>query len=167
MEFVKAVPSDITEIMPLVNEAVSFMNASGNFQWDTGYPSQTVFENDILSGHLYLTRYGTNLAGFVCLNFDQPLEYNNLNWTTSSNALVIHRMVVSKEYRGKGVAKFMFQNAEIRAQKLNVSTIRSDTNSENKAMNHLFKIFTYRFAGNISLRNNPVAFNCFEKNIRQ
>lgn len=141
------------------------MNALGNFQWDKDYPTETVILNDIQKRHLYLLMAGSELLGLVCFNFEQPNEYQGLDWNTPSVALVIHRMIVTQHNRGKGIAKIMFQHAENTAKKLEVNAIRSDTNRENKAMKHLFKAYDYRFVGNIFLRKSPVEFNCYEKNI--
>lgn len=163
MEFVKAHKSNLTDVISLMHGAISFMNAQGNFQWDQHYPTPKVFEKDIEKGQLYAVIRNGVLIGVVCLNFDQPVEYIPLNWKTPPQSLVIHRMIVSEKYRGGGVAKFMFQKAEETALIAGLSSIRSDTNQANPAMNHLFRISSYRFTGNIILRDNPVLFNCYEK----
>ena len=44
--------------------------------------------------------------------------------------------------------------------------VRIDTNTMNKATNHLFPILGYKFVGEIGLTGrDPLRFNCFEKYI--
>lgn len=166
MRIVQAHHSDIEQITSILSHAVSFMNASGNFQWDKHYPNRTVFENDIQRGELFKAMDMNSLAGIVCLNQDQPPEYGPLDWKTPHKALVIHRMMVAPEYHGEGIARAMFAFAEEEAKRQGFPAIRSDTNRANGAMNHLFQAFDYRFTGTIVLRENPVLFNCYEKHLR-
>lgn len=163
MRIQKATMHDIDKIMALVNEAVVFMNNNGNFQWDNEYPTQEVFENDIRQGNLFILKDLLHIAGFICLNTHQPQEYNALPWKTVPEAMVIHRMVIGNRYRGQGFARKLFEFAESEAKKQAFKSIRSDTNTNNKAMNHLFKSFSYSFTGNIVLRGKPDLFNCYEK----
>ncbi len=163
MHIKKANPSDIDKIMPLVYDAVMFMNAHANYQWDEDYPNQSVFENDIHKGHLFVVRDQKIISGLIVLNEDQPDAYQPLSWQTPPQALIIHRMIVSANYRGKGVARKLFEFAEEEAIRQGFTAIRSDTNIQNKAMNYLFKVYNYRYTGQITLRNNPDLFNCYEK----
>lgn len=166
MRIQKATVHDLDKILPLVDEAVRFMNDGGNFQWDPTYPNREVFERDISQHQLYIAKDLLRIAGIVCLNYDQPQEYIPLDWKTDKDALVIHRMAIGNTYRGTGIAHKLFEFAETEAKRQNLSAIRSDTNTKNGAMNHLFKAHNYRFTGQIVLRENPDLFNCYEKKIK-
>lgn len=162
-EYCVATLADLAEVMNLVREAVHFMHANGNFQWDEDYPQQQKFITDIESESLYLLRISDKLAGFVSLNADQSPTYKTINWETPEKALCIHRMVVSNSYKGLGLARKMFLFSEKIAKEKGYQAIRSDTNEANKPMNHLFLSLGYTYRGKIQLRQNPVLFNCYDK----
>ena len=156
---------NINEVMRLVIDAKVYMHTTGNYQWDENYPLQHHFENDIKNGDLWLFKSRNTLAGFICINRVQPVEYSTPHWKTPEDSLVVHRMVIAREFAGKGVAQRMMLFAEEKAKEVGVSSIRSDTNSKNSIMIHIFDKLGYRFTGNIVLRNKPDLFCCYEKSL--
>jgi len=159
----KATMSDLAAIMKMVDAAKKFMHAIDNFQWDEHYPLDDTFEKDIKEGGLYTLRTQGQIAGFICINLDQPPEYASPDWKTPNKSLVIHRMVISREYAGMGLAQKMMLFAEDLTALFGVKSLRSDTNCKNKPMLHIFKKMNYRYTGNIVLRRKKDLFCCFEK----
>ena len=157
--------SDIKEVMLLVDEGKKYMHSIGNFQWDDVYPLQKTFEKDIELQKLYGISYNNTMAGFICLNMAQPLEYKPIYWNTPEKSLVIHRMVTNRKYAGQGVGRFLMRFAEYYAKSHGIGSIRSDTNSKNAPMIHLFETLGYAFTGHIILRNKPDLFRCYDKNL--
>jgi GNAT superfamily N-acetyltransferase len=158
---------NINEVMRLVVDAKVYMNTTGNYQWDENYPLQQHFENDILKGDLWLFKSSNTLAGFICINRVQPVEYSSPEWQTPEDSLVVHRMVIARQFAGRGIGQKMMQFAEELALKAGVNSIRSDTNSKNSVMLHIFNKLGYRFTGNIVLRNKPDLFCCYEKSLKR
>ncbi|MFB6317744.1 GNAT family N-acetyltransferase [Saccharicrinis sp. FJH54] len=159
----KADISDLPEIMNLVEEAKKFMHSIGNFQWDGDYPLSNTFEKDIKSGSLYKMNLGNEIAGFICLNLEQPPEYFSPDWKTPPKSLVIHRMVINRRFAGTGLGVKMMEFAETLTADFGVKSLRSDTNCKNKPMLHIFEKMQYRYTGNIVLRKKKDLFCCFEK----
>src|SRR5580704_15515445 len=96
--------NDIPAIMELIAEVVPAMNASGNFQWDSTYPNAQVFENDIALNQLWVAEVDGEIAGITAITTDQEPEYANVGWDINETARVTHRLAVSGNYRGKGIA---------------------------------------------------------------
>ena len=69
-----AVLADIPQIMQLIKEVVPEMNAAGNFQWDTTYPTTTVFEKDIALEQLWIADDDGDIAGIAAITTDQEPE---------------------------------------------------------------------------------------------
>ena len=155
---------DIEAILEIVRKAVAFMRDDGNDQWNSSYPVQNDFYNDIKSNHLFVDAENEGrIKSFVCLNQQEPDEYAGVKWSVNIPALVIHRMAVAPLYHGRGLAKELFNFAERKAVELNLHYIRSDTCSRNISMNTLFRKFGYKKAGKIRLPGYDYDYNCYEK----
>lgn len=159
----KATSADLPKIMQLVEDAKVYMHSIGNYQWDEKYPLADTFEKDIESGSLYKLMAEGRIAGFICLNLEQPSEYFSSDWKTPQKSLVIHRMVIARDFAGQGLAQKMMAFAEELTKTYGVKSLRSDTNCKNKPMLHIFEKMQYRYTGNITLRQKKDLFCCFEK----
>lgn len=156
--------NDIPAIMQLVTDVVPVMQASGNFQWDSTYPNAKVFENDITLSQLWVADVDGQIGGVTAITTDQDPEYAEVGWNISETAIVTHRLAVSLNHRGQGIAEALLKQAEIVAQTKGIKILRIDTNSNNKATRMLFPKLGYEFAGEISLSFRPnLRFYCYEK----
>lgn len=157
---------DIPQIMTLIAEVVPLMNASGNFQWDNTYPNAEVFEKDIALTQLWLAEIDGAVAGISAITTDQEPEYKQIGWDINETAVVTHRLAVSANYRGKGVAAALMLQAETVAISKGIKVLRVDTNTQNKATQNLFPKMGYQFSGEIGLGFRPgLRFFCYEKRL--
>jgi ribosomal protein S18 acetylase RimI-like enzyme len=162
----RATVADLPAIVALVQAVVPLMNATGNYQWTSEYPNQTVFEEDIAHHHLWVAELSGELAGIAALTQDQDAEYADADWDAAEPALVTHRLAVAPSAQGHGVAQALLAQAEHEARALGLRTLRVDTNSENAATQRLFPKLGYRFAGEIKLAFRPgLRFFCYEKRL--
>lgn len=162
----RATPADLPAILRLIRQVVPGMNAAGNFQWTSEYPSEAVFQKDLAQQHLWVAELGSELAGVAALTQDQDPEYADADWDAAEPALVTHRLAVAPTAQGKGVAQALLQQAAHEARALGLRTLRVDTNSENAATQRLFPKLGYRFAGEIKLAFRPgLRFFCYEKRL--
>ena len=162
----RAVLKDIPSILNLIAEVVPAMNAAGNFQWDNTYPNAGVFEKDIAANQLWVAELDGSVAGIAAITTDQEPEYIEVGWDINEKAIVTHRLAVSGEHRGKGVAAALLKQAENEALKMGIDVVRIDTNSQNQATQKLFPKTGYKFAGEIGLGFRPgLRFYCYEKRL--
>ncbi len=158
--------SDIPSILELVAQVVPIMNASGNLQWDTNYPNAAVFRKDIELMKLWVAEIDREIAGVSAITTDQDPEYAEVGWDLSQTAIVTHRLAVSPNYQGRGVAVALLKKAEEEALRRGIKFLRIDTNSMNKATQSLFPKMGYVFAGEIGLSYRPgLRFYCYEKRL--
>lgn len=160
----QALPSDISGVMAVVEESRKIMQECGNFQWDENYPLREHFEQDIIEGALYVIEMNGVVAGLACLNGDVPEEYSKALWQSGGEALVIHRMAVSPEFRGRGFGRMLLDFARKLAKEKGAISLRTDTFSGNIPMNTLFSKHGFRMAGAVELlgkKQQP--FYCYEK----
>jgi len=158
--------TDIPQIMTLIAEVVPQMIASGNFQWDSTYPNAAVFEQDIALTQLWVAEVDGSIAGLIAITTDQEAEYAGVGWDITEPAIVTHRLAVSANYRGQGIAAALLLQADEVAKTRGISKLRVDTNSANQATQRLFPKLGYTFAGEISLGFRPgMRFYCYEKTL--
>jgi len=158
--------NDIPAILNLIAEAVPLMIAEGNFQWDDTYPNAGVFENDIELVRLWVAETDGGIAGVAAITTEQEPEYAMVGWDITEPAIVTHRLAVSNRYRGKGIAAALLKHAEQVAINRGITVLRIDTNTNNKATQHLFPKLGYVFAGETGLGFRPnLRFYCYEKRL--
>ena len=108
----KANMNDLEKIMKIIKATVEEMKDYNNTQWDENYPSDKDFVSDIKKQDLYVDEIDGDVAGFICLNYEEPEEYVDLNWSSNKKAMVIHRMAVNPGFRKKGIASKLVDFAE-------------------------------------------------------
>ncbi|WP_316820313.1 GNAT family N-acetyltransferase [Pedobacter gandavensis] len=162
----QAVLEDVAPVMELVKAVVPLMNATGNWQWDDTYPNPAVFEKDISLNQLWLAELDGDIAGIAAITTDQDAEYAQVGWDLNETAIVTHRLAVSPDHQGKGIAVALLQQAEKVAMERKIPVLRIDTNSKNEATQGLFPKLGYQYAGEIDLAFRPgLRFYCYEKRI--
>lgn len=161
----RATMEDVNSIMEIVQGVIVEMHSYNNFQWDENYPLIKDFAGDIKKGDLFVAIREEKIAGFICINRDQPIEYEGLKWSLSEEALVIHRMAVSPDYRNAGVGFELVMFAEELARKKSIRYLKTDTYSLNINAQGLFQKIAYSFVGEMSFLSKEKPFYCYEKTI--
>ncbi|QEC79072.1 GNAT family N-acetyltransferase [Mucilaginibacter ginsenosidivorax] len=160
--------NDIPFIMEVIAALIPEMIASGNLQWDSTYPNTSVFKNDVDLGYLWVAEINGLVAGVAAITTKQEAEYTQVGWDINEEAIVTHRLAVSPNYRGLGIAAALLKQAEFEAARRGIKTLRIDTNTHNKATQKLFPKMGYVFAGEIGLNFRPgLRFYCYEKRLDQ
>jgi ribosomal protein S18 acetylase RimI-like enzyme len=158
--------ADVPEIMNLVSRVVPLMRATGNLQWDHTYPNPPVFERDIELGQLWVLEEEGRIAGVAAITRDTEPEYRNVGWDIDEPAIVVHRLAVDPEFRGKGIAESLMRHAEAIARERGIAVLRVDTNSENAATQKLFPKLGYTLSGETGFSFRPgLRFRCYEKRL--
>ncbi|TCL65255.1 acetyltransferase (GNAT) family protein [Hydrogenispora ethanolica] len=154
---------DLAAIMEIVRKAGQEMRAENRVQWDENYPRLEDFARDVAEETLYVEEEAGRIRGFLCLNYQEPDEYRNLQWSLAEPALVLHRMAVDSAFRNRGIASALMRFGEALARNAGVRYLKSDTYSLNPQMNALFIKLDYRFVGAIQAFGRPNVFHCYEK----
>ena len=159
----KASLNDVDSIMDIIKSTVEEMKTYNNTQWDESYPQANDFIKDIESEELYVEAEGKEIKGFICINYIEPKEYDDLNWVSNSKTMVIHRMAVNPKFRQQGIATKLIKLAEQLALDNNVVYLKTDTYSINTKMNSLFKKCGFNLVGEMSLLGKEKPFFCYDK----
>ena len=159
----KAKEDDVLKIMEIIKSTVKEMKGYNNTQWDENYPRDIDFFNDIKNGDLYVEEIENSIKGFVCINYVEPNEYKDLNWSSNEKCMVIHRMAVDSNFRNRGVGKKLISFAEELAKENNIKYIKTDTYSINTKMNSLFLKCGLKLIGEMSFLGKEKPFYCYDK----
>ena len=159
--------SDIDICWEIVKEARDYMIQIGRHQWTSTYPSRDIIENDIISNTAYLFENDHTPIGYVCIKEGEEPVYKDIKgaWLSNDQYIVIHRMVIKLEYRGKGLSKQFFDEIEQIASNRHISSIKIDTNYDNTEMLSLLKIIQFVECGIVQYEHGERI--AFEKIIKK
>jgi len=150
--------TDLVDIMVFIKDAQNFLATLNINQWQDNYPNNEIIEGDINNRESFVitTDKGKTIAtSMFTINGESTYNFIKGNWITKNNTKygVIHRIAVSNNTRGKGVAKFIFNEFETRLKKIKFTSLRIDTHKDNLIMQQLLQNLGYVYCGVIYLKN--------------
>lgn len=122
----KLTSSELDRVMEIYADARKFMRASGNLtQWSGGYPSEALIRRDISDGKLYACKEEDDILGVFYFSVENDPTYAEIydgSWLNDREYAVIHRIAVSAESHGRGVARFIFDDCFAKYPNLKIDT---------------------------------------------
>ena len=145
----EAQPSDMAEIMQVMDAAKIIMRQSGNMhQWGDGYPSEAVITADLeRNGGFVIEDEGCIVGYFAFLPSPEPTyaKINEGKWIDDTQSYhVIHRIASYPQAHGvfSSIMEFCFSYD---------TNIRIDTHRDNKIMQHNILKHGFTYCGIIYL----------------
>jgi len=159
----KAKQSELPVIWEIIQFAIEQRKQDGSKQWQDGYPNEKSIQNDLDHGYAYVVTDDENILAYAAVIFDKEPAYENIEgkWLSNGDYLVIHRVAVSKQAKGKGVATRLFQMFEDLSRDKKVFSIKVDTNFDNMPMLKILEKLGYTYCGEVYFRGS--ARKAFEK----
>ncbi len=152
---------DKEKIWEILQQAISRRKADGSNQWQDGYPNANTVLADIETQQGFVFLHNENTIAYAAFIFNYEPAYNNIegNWVSNDDFFVVHRVAVSDDVIGKGIATQIFKLLELHAQKHNVFSIKVDTNFDNLPMLKILEKLGYQYCGEVKMRGgNRKAF---------
>jgi GNAT superfamily N-acetyltransferase len=152
--FRKAVLTDVPQIWEIIQQAILRRKKDGSQQWQDGYPNESVIEEDIKKRVGYVLTDGNAIAGYTAIMINDEPAYADLEgeWLTNEDFVVVHRLAVSDEYIGQGLAQKMMRCTEDVALENDIFSVKVDTNFDNIPMLKIFEKLGYAYCGEVMLR---------------
>ena len=147
MEIRKSRIEDIEKMMCVIHEAQESMCANGIPQWQDGYPNEEVISRDIKTGNSYVLVENENVIGTAYDYIEDG------KWLNDHPYVVVHRIAISKDYKGKDCARQLMAFAESVAGMHHLHDIRIDTHHQNLPMRKFLSKLGYHACGTIYLKN--------------
>lgn len=152
----KAEIKDIPSIMNIVHDAQSYFRKNDIPQWMNGYPNEKQFEEDIQNDGSYVLEENDQIVGTFFITFKDDPYYEPIDgaWLNNNAYVTIHRIAISSNYKGNGLAKECFDYAESLAQEKGMHDLRADTHELNKSMQHALLKNGFIKCGNIFIKDH-------------
>lgn len=153
IRFRKAEISDKGIIWEIIQQSIERRRIDGSTQWQNGYPNEQTVESDIAKNFGYVLTVNDEIAVYVALIFNDEPAYSSIEgaWLTNGEFVVIHRVAVSENFAGQGLAKKLFDYIEDFVRSENVASIKVDTNYDNLAMLKILESKGYTYCGEVFL----------------
>ncbi|MFD2144339.1 GNAT family N-acetyltransferase [Mucilaginibacter antarcticus] len=105
--FRKAELSDIMPIWDILQSAIQRRKNDGSEQWQDGYPNKEIITTDIERGEGFVLLDDEMVIGYTAIIANNEPAYDDIKseWLTSGDYVVVHRVALSENYLGKGLAK--------------------------------------------------------------
>lgn len=162
-QFRKANLKDKEVIWKILQQAIERRKNDGSRQWQDGYPNSDKVENDIKNNYGFVFTSEKQILGYAAIIFDVEPAYENIEgkWLSEGKYVVVHRVAVSDEFAGNGVATQIFKEIEKTAIANEVFSIKVDTNFDNIPMLKILEKLDYTYCGEVYFRGS--ARKAFEK----
>lgn len=163
MEFIVATGEHVGRMCEITEQAKRQLRGLGIDQWQKGYPSRAVWEQDVADGCTYLALDKGAVQGVFAFKADPDPSYAVIDgaWLTSNDNgtsagyASLHRVCVADESKGKGVAGALFSFAFDLARAQGLESVRIDTHPGNLPMRRAIEKAGFRFCGEIRLAEGP------------
>ena len=161
--FRKAEMSETPQIWEILKQAILRRKEDGSNQWQDGYPNPEVVQNDIEKGQGYVLLEGETVVGYsaVIMNYEPAYDDIDGKWLTNDEFVVIHRVAISEQHLGKGLAKMIIRYVEDFALDNNIYSVKADTNFDNIPMMKILENSSYTLCGEVLFRGS--ARKAYEK----
>ena len=148
--------SEAPQIWKIIQQAIVRRKNDGSQQWQDGYPNEDVIKQDITKGIGYVLIDDNIVAGYAAILFNDEPAYEQLKgtWLTNGDFAVVHRVAISDDYLGKGLAQKLFLFAEDLAKRNNIFSIKVDTNFDNIPMLKILEKLGYTYCGEVTFRGS-------------
>lgn len=169
MQFRKSIKSDIKEVIKIIEEAQNYFKENNINQWQDGYPNEESIISDIECGNSYVLLKDGKIIATAYLSFDGEKDYDIIydgKWISNGDYAVVHRVAVSNNIKGNGVAGELFKYIEEICLENNIEYVRIDTHRNNKSMQTFLSKNKFKYCGVIYLKDKSERI-AFEKILRQ
>ena len=141
----KTQEGDLEKVTEILDEARGTIAKLGINQWQDGYPNRTVIEEDLLAGRSYVAEAEGAVCGTFALITDGEETYNQIYdgaWLVDAPSeephyLVVHRVAVASECKGRGLASALLAKAAELAEVMGKESVRIDTHPGNEPMRRM------------------------------
>lgn len=146
-----ATPADVERSMQIIEEAKAQMRREGRNQWNEKYPTANDVRSDIAKGIGVVAEHQGKVVAYGAVSFSGEPAYGSIKgrWLSQQPYVVVHRLAVSSEMKGKGVAsRFMLEAARMAADR-GVKSFKVDTNFDNAPMLAVLRKLGFTYCGEI------------------
>lgn len=146
-----ATNDDFSRIWEIIRQAKAQMAMENRQQWNESYPAPDHIAADIRNGHAYVLCWELIPVAYGAVSFDGEPVYRDIQgkWLSDDPFVVVHRLAVADEMKGKGLATVFMQEVEKMSRKKGVTSFKVDTNFDNVSMQKVLEKLGFMYCGEI------------------
>lgn len=142
---------DKERVLKLYEEAKVFINNYNSPQWQATGPGELSFNFDLNNNYLFVLENNNEIIGVASImDYEETYNYIVGSWLNDDSYYVIHRFVISNEYKGQNLA---YKFIEYTIEKLNAKNIKIDTHRLNIPMQNFLLKNNFKYTGVIYLND--------------
>ena len=170
MIFRNTTEKDCGQVIALYQQAQSYFKEAGIDQWQNGYPNHETLAEDMASAESYvLVDESTDTVLGTCfISFAGEPDYDVIyegNWQKQEPYGVVHRVAVTSERKGQGLAGHMISCAAQMCRERGIDSMRMDTHRDNLSMQRMLIKNGFVYRGIIYLGRDGAERVAFEKEV--
>jgi GNAT superfamily N-acetyltransferase len=145
---------DVDSVMEIILQAQEDLKSQGVDQWQNGYPNREAIHDDIAQNQSWVLVDNDHIVGTTMLSFGVEETYNQLfdgEWLTSGKYAVMHRVAVSRTFKGRGYGGRLVESVKSLCQEMGIHSIKIDTHEDNKSMQRMLLKNDFVYCGYIFL----------------
>ena len=156
-ELVSAGAEDLSVCMAILDSGRDFQRAQGFTQWRDGYPAAKDVLCDIQQKGAYLLMADNTPAAYIFIGFAGDPSYPAIEgrWHHDAPYAVFHRVAISGDFRGMGLADILLHRAGALAHLRGFHVLRIDTHEDNKRMQHVLTKNGFSYCGTVLQNGEP------------
>ena len=162
--------SDVKSVTQIIAQAQEYMRNSGIDQWQDGYPNEESIKDDVNRGEsfVFVDKESGKIAATAMISLAPEPTYSCIKdgeWKYDEFPYaVIHRIAVSNELKGQGIAGQIFDFASNYALEHGFNYLRVDTHRDNKSMRRRIEKSGFEYSGIIYVEDSTERL-AFEKKL--
>ena len=142
---------DTERILSIVRSAQLSLHELGIDQWQDGYPSRDIIEDDINNGVGWvITDDNNHILGYSAIVLTGEEAYEQIDpseWHTPNDYVVVHRLCVDSSLHRRGSATAIMKHAATIARNEGFKGFRIDTHRGNIRMLSLLERLGFSYSG--------------------
>jgi GNAT superfamily N-acetyltransferase len=138
----RALASDAATVHRLLLEASAWVDALGVVMWEDDELEFDAIERDVMAGQFFIADVNGTSAGAIRFQTEDRLFWPDLQQRDSA---FVHRLVVSRAFKGAGVSTALLDWAVTHARDLGKSWLRLDCDNDRPKLKALYEGFGFRF----------------------
>jgi GNAT superfamily N-acetyltransferase len=131
---------DADDIEAMLLEAARWVDALGVVMWEEGELDRARLEREIAAQQFVVAEAGCEVAGAIRFQLDDALFWPDL---PAGRSAFVHRLVVRRAFKGRGVSQALLQWAVDRARSLGREALRLDCDADRSKLRRLYEDFGF------------------------
>jgi GNAT superfamily N-acetyltransferase len=142
IEIRQAMSADAHTVQAMLVEAAQWVDALGEVMWDEGELAPERVVDEVAAGEFFLALVEGDPAGAIKFQLEDTLFWPDLPHGESA---FVHRLVVRRLYKGRGVSTALLRWAVDHARELGKQHLRLDCDKSRPKLRALYEGLGFRF----------------------